>query len=278
MPMEDVVDEMKAGDIQVLPMRQSLDPAQGRDAQQYPAFEIRFAYRDRFIAQKATWWRGSWKRENVREVSQQTVSTTQFLRDQWETAKKKLNGLEYLLSVFRARNMGRLPEEQQNNYQQLAAMQAQKLNLNMSMNSVNQEKLLYDDQFRIYRDQLGSLKVAGAQAARPADGKLVQKDREIAQYEDSLATARERHKENHPDIQRLVKLLAAARTQREAMAQQPSQESGPAAKAPMSPQLERERRDLDAQIQRMQGLVQAKDLEMEDYSKQAAELDATVRT
>ena len=108
-------------------------------------------------------------------------------------------------------NMGRLPEEQQNNYQQLTALQAQKLNLNMSMNRVNQERLLYENQLRIYRGQLASLKDPNApqQAAERSDDKLADKDHEIAEYEGSLATARERYKENYPDVQRLVNLLAA---------------------------------------------------------------------
>jgi uncharacterized protein involved in exopolysaccharide biosynthesis len=278
LPMDDVIEDMKLNDIQVVPVRQSLNPGQNRDAQQYPAFEIRFAYSNRFIAQKVTTdLVARFLEENVREVSQQTVSTTQFLQDQWDSSKKKLDELEQKLSVFRARNMGRLPEEQQNNYQQLSALQAQKLNLNMSMNRVNQERLLYDSQLRIYREQLASLKEPGAQPGQPGDDKLAEKDREIAQYEDSLATARERYKENHPDVQRLLNLLAASRKQRAALLQQDPAETGAPAPPPMSPQLARERRDLETQSQKIQALIQAKDLEMGDYRKQAAQLDATVK-
>ena len=162
MPLDDVIEDMKLNDIQVLPLRQSLNAGQ-RETAQYPAFEIRFAYSERFTAQKvAADLVARFLEENVREVSQQTVSTTEFLQDRWEESKKKLDELEQRLSVFRAQNIGRLPEEQQNNYQQLAALQAQKLNLNMSMNRVNQERLLYENQVRIYRDQLASLKDTNA--------------------------------------------------------------------------------------------------------------------
>ena len=158
MPMDDVIEDMKLNDIQVLPVRQSLNAGQ-RETQQYPAFEIRFAYSERFTAQKvATDLVARFLEENVREVSQQTVSTTEFLQDRWEESKKKLDELEQRLSVFRAQNIGRLPEEQTNNYQQLAALQAAKLNLSMSLNRVNQERLLYENQLRIYRDQAASLK------------------------------------------------------------------------------------------------------------------------
>ena len=279
MPLDDVIEDMKLNDIQVLPVRQSLNEGQ-REAQQYPAFEIRFAYRDRFTAQKVTTdLVARFLEENVREVSQQTVSTTEFLQDRWQDSKKKLDELEQRLSVFRAQNIGRLPEEQQSNYQQLAALQAQKLNLSMSINRVNQERMLYENQLRIDRDQLASLKDPNApeQVAEQNDSKLADKDREIAQYEDSLATARERYKETHPDVERLVNLLASARTERQAMLkQEPAKPDRQPPRPPSAPFL-REQRELDADAERTKGLILAKGVEMEDYRKQSAQLDGIVR-
>lgn len=275
MPLEDVIDEMKQKDIQVLPVRQSFNAT--HDTSQYPAFEIRFAYGDRFIAQKVTAdLVARFLEENVREVSQQTVSTTQFLQDQWEESKKKLDELEERLSAFRARNMGRLPEEQQSNYQELTALQAQKLNLNMAMNRVNQERLLYENQLRIDRDQAASLKdpATPEQAAERNDDKLQEKDHEIAQYESSLAEARARYKETHPDVQRLISLLNAAHAQRQQILNAAKQPNDPA--PPASAQFLREQRELNAEVQRTQGLLLAKGIEMEDYRKQSAELDKTI--
>jgi len=270
-PMDDVIEIMRLHDLKVTPVAQSLNQAQNQQ-RQYPAFEIRFAYRDRFLAQKVTTdLVARFLEENVREVSQQTVSTTQFLHDQWDEVKKKLEGLEQRLSEFRTKNLGRLPEEQQNNYQQLAALETQRLNLNMSLN---------ENQLHIYRDQLAALKDPSAQeaAAQEKNDKLADKDKEIAQYEESLASARERYKETHPDVQHLVALLAAARKQREAILSQ-DQAKRPASPAPKpaNPQFVREQRELAASIEKTEGLIQAKDLEMEDYRKQAAQLDATIK-
>jgi succinoglycan biosynthesis transport protein ExoP len=223
MPLDDVIEDMKLNDIQVLPLRQSFNA--GQRETQYPAFEIRYAYSERFTAQKvATDLVARFLEENIREVSQQTVSTTQFLQDRWEESKKKLDELEQRLSIFRTQHIGRLPEEQQNNYQQLAAFRAQKLNLNLSMNRVNQERLLFENQLRILRDQLASLRDSNTpeQAAQRSDERLTEQDHEIAQYEESLATARERYKESHPDVQRLVNLLAVARGRRQAILKQDS--------------------------------------------------------
>jgi protein tyrosine kinase modulator len=281
LPIDDVIENMRLHDLKVVPVQQSLNPPQAQKPQ-YPAFEIRFAYRDRFIAQKVTTdLVARFLEENVREVSEQTVSTTQFLHDQWDDAKKKLDGIEQKLSDFRVRNIGRLPEEQQNNFQRLAALESQRLNLNLSMNRVNQEKLLEENQLQIYRGQLASLRdpAAPEAAAQQKNDKLAEKEREISQYEDSLAAARERYRETHPDVQRLVNLLAAARKQREALLkQEPAAKPEPPQPRPASAQWIREQRDLAALIERAQGLIQAKDLEMADYREQAAQLDVTIKS
>ena len=100
------------------------------------------------------------------------------------------------------------------------------------------------------------------------------KDHEIAQYEDALATARERYKENHPDVQRLVNLLAAARSQRQT---HPEARDGAspriASPRPVSAQFLREQRELEAESERTKGLILAKGVEMEDYRKQSVQLD-----
>jgi uncharacterized protein involved in exopolysaccharide biosynthesis len=278
LPIDDIIEHMRLHDLKVVPVQQSLNQAQ---KPQYPAFEIRFSYRDRFIAQRVTTdLVARFLEENVREVSQQTASTTQFLRDQWDESKKKLEAIEQRLSDFRARNIGRLPEEQQNNYTQLAALESQRLNLNLSINRVNQEKLLEENQLQIYRGQLATAKDSNAPeaAAQQKNEKLADKDREISQLENSLTTARSRYSETHPDVLRLATLVASAHMQREALIkEQQSTKPEPALQLPASPQLIREQRDLAAAIERTQGLIQAKDLEMDDYRKQAAQLDATVK-
>ena len=277
LPIDDVIEEMRRRDLKVVPIQQNLNQAQ---KPQYPAFEIRFSYRDRFTAQKETTdLVARFLAENVREVSEQTVSTTQFLRDQWDDSKKKLDAIEQKLSEFRARNIGRLPEEQQNNYQQLAALESQRLNLNLSINRVNQEKLLEENQFQIYRGQLATAKdTSTPEAAQQKNDKLSDKDHEISQLEDSLTTARARYSETHPDVQHLESLLAIARKQRDALLKEDqAAKPAPVPARPPSPQLIREQRDLAAAIERTQGLIQAKDLEMDDYRKQAAQLDSTIK-
>jgi succinoglycan biosynthesis transport protein ExoP len=280
LPLDDVIETMRTKDIKVLTVQQNL-AAQASGRNQYPAFEIRFSYNNRFVAQQVTAdLVARFLEENVRETLAGSNGTTQFLVDQRNQAKKKLDGIEQKLSEFRTRNLGRLPEEQQSNYQQLTAMNAQMLNLNTAMNRVNQEKLLYENQLRIYRERLQTLKDPNSneQAQQQRNEKLAEKDNEIAQLENLVTQARQRYTETNPDVVRFTGLLATAKKQREAIikADETKKPETPTQRAP-SPQFVREQRDMDEAIQKVQAMIQAKDLEMEDYKKQSAGLDKSIK-
>jgi succinoglycan biosynthesis transport protein ExoP len=282
LPLDDVIESMRTKDIKVLPVLQNLAAqSQGR-REQYPAFEIRFYYSNRFIAQQVTQdLVGRFLEENTRETLAGSNGATQFLVDQRDASKKKLDVIEQKLSDFRSRNLGHLPEEQQSNYQALAAMNAQMLNLNSAMNRVNQEKLIYENQLRIYRERLQTLKDPNSneQAQQQRNEKLAEKDAEISQLENLLTQARQRYTDTNPDVIRFTGLLATAKKQRETIvkAEETKKPEAPTQRAP-SPQFVREQRDMDEAIQKTQAMIQAKDLEMEDYKKQSAGLDKQIKS
>jgi len=279
LPMDDVIENMKRNDIHIVAIQQNLNSQNNR--QQYPAFEVSFSYNNRMIAQKVVQdLVAKFLEENQRETSTVTLSTTQFLRDQKEQSKKKLGDIEQRLSEFRSKNLGRLPEEQQSNYQQLTAMQTQMLNLNTAMSRVNQEKLIYEGQLRAFREQLASLKdpTVNDQVLQKKNEKLAEKDAEIAKLEDTLAAARERYTETYPDVQHLIGLLAQAKKQREVIAkEEESKKPETAPKREPSPLFVREQRQLDSEITKLVNVIAAKDLEMEEAKKQAGELQGIIK-
>jgi len=277
--LDDVIERMRRDDIKVVPVQPSL--AQSGNSRRYPTFEIRFTYSDRFVAQKvATDIVARFLEENVREVSRETVSTTEFLRDQWTAAKTKVDNLEQELSLFRARNLGRLPEEQPANNQHLAALESEKLNLNLSQNRATEERLLIENQLQIYREQLASLRDPNAHeaAVERKSGKLAEKDREIADLENQLGAARQRYTETHPDVQRIQAAIAAARAERTAILAEDEAQPAPApVERAADPQYLKEKRELTALIERTGGLAAAKALELDDYRRQSLQLDAAIQ-
>jgi uncharacterized protein involved in exopolysaccharide biosynthesis len=179
------------------------------------------------------------------------------------------------LSNFRAANLGRLPEEQTTNYQQLNSMQVQVLNLNTSMSRVNQEKLMLENQLRIFKEQYSSLKDPNSQESlvQQKNDKLAEKDKQVREMEDLLTRLREHYKDTYPDVQSAIDRLAALKKERDDLAKEDAEKKPEAVPTrAASPQYLREARDLDAAMKRIQGQIEAKDLEMQDLEKQADRL------
>ena len=157
-PMEDIVEEMKK-EIRI-------GSVTGMTAQNrgVSAFSISFSYENRIIAQKVTADLVSrFMSENTRDRTTQSVLTTQFLKDQAESAKKELEGIEDRMAKFRQVNAGRLPDQLQNNQILLNAAEARIANINANISRVSQEKMLLETELRTAKTALTSLKPASDQ-------------------------------------------------------------------------------------------------------------------
>jgi succinoglycan biosynthesis transport protein ExoP len=278
MPLEDVIDNMRLHDVVIEPV-QGVGQVNGRS--QVAAFHIGFKYNNRLVAQKvAQKLIADIMLENQKETSDVSKETSQFLRQSWDAARDKLNEFENKLSTFRQNNLGKLPEQQQSNFNQMTAIQTQLLNLNTSMGRVTQEKLVLESQQRAYKDQLTQLKdpSASEQAAQQTNEKLQEKDREIAALDTLLTSVRERYKENFPDVQNLVAKLAAAKKQREDILKEEANKKPETVVArPANPMYLAKQSDLNSAIKRLQAYMDAKDLEMQDYRKQSDQFTAQLK-
>lgn len=250
LPLEDVVENMRQHDIRIGAVTTYGNVGGSKSA--VPAFQVGFAYNNRYVAQKvASDIMARILLRNQRETTDVTIKTTTFLKQNWETAKKKLEEIEGRLSSFRQKNLGHLPEQQQSNFNQLTALQTQLLNLNTSMSRVNQEKMVMEGQIRIYKDRLNQLKDPAPQEQAPVQKseKLVEKDREVEYYDRALAAARERYRESHPDVQALLTKLNAAKKQREDIVkEEAARKPEVAAQRLPSPEVLRQQRDMEDAI------------------------------
>ena len=104
--------------------------------------------------------------ENIRNRSNRTFKTTQFMKDEVEQAKKELDAVESKLAAFRMQNNGRLPDQVQSNMQSMAALQSQVTVLDASISRANQEKLQMESTIRILQGQLTDLKKQPAARVR----------------------------------------------------------------------------------------------------------------
>jgi polysaccharide chain length determinant protein (PEP-CTERM system associated) len=266
-PIEDVIEQMNKK-IEVLPIGNA-----GGQGRQIPAFAIKFSYENRYLAQRVVQDLVTrFIDENTRSRSNASYQTTQFLKDQTELAKKELDEIEAKLTEFRMQNHGRLPDQVTSNMQQLQALQATVTYLANAMSRSEQEKLQLESSIRIYRDTMTALTKEQPELAlaQQKNERLVEVEREIQQWENMLSVLRKQYKDSFPDVQTAVNRLAVAKQRRETILREEaeSKKDAPAGPPPLNPQTQRELRDLDANIRRAQSTIEAKDLEMAEFTQQ----------
>jgi polysaccharide chain length determinant protein (PEP-CTERM system associated) len=269
LPMEDVIENMRK-DIKI----GNVLNVSNTTKDHIPAFQIQFAYIDKYKAQKVVNDLVSkFIDQNQRERSNSSLSTTSLLRDQWDLAKKELDQVESKLAEFRTRNQGRLPDEMQQNLQQVTAVQQRMSTLNSALARVSQEKLMMESQVRIYKDQLSALAKDASSAPDMSpvrSERLTEAEREVHAYESHLAMLRDHYKETYPDVQQAVALLTSAKKKRDQIAKEEEVKKPDTPQKNVKPEVIREGRDLEAAVRRVQSQIEAKDLEAEEYRKEMA--------
>jgi polysaccharide biosynthesis transport protein len=278
-PMEDIVEEVRRN-IRISDVMPSTRQSGGR-TQEIPAFQISFAYENRIIAQKVTADLVSrFITENTRERTNQSVRTTAFLSDQVEGARKHLEALDEKVAGFRQNYAGRLPEQVTHNTMQLSMLEQRVANLNAALGRVSQEKMLLEADLRSLRTQKATLAPAPEQTvARQRNHQLDQIDNDILRLEATLASLRERFTDKHPDVQRVTTQLNVARKMREKVAskeEEPQVFDGLSARR-ADPLFEREGRQIDAAMERLEAQLKAKAAEADGYQKDVAATERQIR-
>ena len=269
-PLEDVIEEMRS-DIRI----SQVENLQLSNKAQYSAFRIAFQYSNRNLAQKVTQElvRG-FIDENLRTLSGQSTATTEFLKDEWEAAKKRLDDLENKLTQFRLQNSGRLPEQLQSNLTTLRTLEQQLSGINEAISRIGQEKLLLESQIHIYREQLQSLTAGGDQPLSVAakNQRLVELEHEIVTQETSVSSLKERYKQTHPDVKAAEAQLAMLRGRRDAFLKEEEEKKSEPAPPKKSPSRVQGGPQLEAQISALQSQIQARNLELEERVKSQKQL------
>jgi succinoglycan biosynthesis transport protein ExoP len=279
-PMEDVVEEMKK-DIRIGNVTNMTASNRG-----VSAFSISFSYDNRINAQKVTADLVSrFMSENTRDRTTASVLTTQFLKDQAESAKKELEAIEDRLAKFRQVNAGRLPDQLQNNQILLNAAEARIANINGNISRVGQEKMLLETELRSAKTALAALKPAAEQAAtmQVKSEKLTQIEQQISQSEQLLANLKEHYKDSYPDVRRMETQLASLKKIREKLIQEDQETKKVEAAKPVKevkrfdPEYARNSQNLQAVIERLEAQIKLTDLQTEEYVKEMHNAEQNVK-
>lgn len=253
MPIEDVIDKMRAS-IHISEPRL----IRSRRGQSLTAVEISFAYENRHLAQRVTEELAArFISMSTRERSAESVMTAQFLRDQWEAAKRDLDEVQRKLTEFRVRHAGRLPDQWSANVQRLAAMETRVATLNGEISRLEQEKLVLQSRIRVLEDRISEIKrsAAGGGRAAEVDPEIQALERQLEAGEKSLLALLQVYTPSHPDVVRARAMVEAVRRQldaRRAARQQQTpevaEEELPAAARAEIDKLQMEIRNLQIQV------------------------------
>lgn len=276
MPIEDVIEMMKKN-ILILPVA---SPTGTTD--RIPAFGVSFSYENRLMAQRVVQDLVSrFIDENIRNRSNATFQTTQFMKDQLDDAKKELNAAEDSLAAFRMQNNGKLPDQVESNMRQLAALQAQATYLSSRISAANQEKLQMESNIRIFKDQLGNLSKDASQSQNVVERKserVLEAERDVANWEGQLAVLRQHYKDTFPDVQNAIARVDGARKKLESVqAEEAAKKVETPANTTGTQQAVREGRDLDASIRRFQSAIEARDLDLQDSTKELKRVNDAIK-
>jgi polysaccharide chain length determinant protein (PEP-CTERM system associated) len=266
-PIEDIVEDMRKK-INVNPV--VVNSAGGRTS--VPAFAVSFSYEDRILAQRVVQDLTSrFIDESVRNRSDATFMTAQFLKDAADAAKKELDAVENKLQEFRMQNNGRLPDQVESNMHQLSALNSQVAFLESQINRAQSDRLKYQSELNILRERVTALKKEPELIVIPIQRseKLVEIEREVQFWEQKLSAARQAFTESHPDVQNYLGRLEAAKKKRDEIVKE--EDAKKAAAQPVKPvnqMLVRETRDVEEQMQRIQASIASLDTQIEQYSKE----------
>src|SRR5258708_4634276 len=266
-PIEDIVEDMRKK-INVNPV--VVNSAAGRTS--VPAFAVSFSYEDRILAQRVVQDLTSrFIDESVRNRSDATFMTAQFLKDAADSAKKELDAVENKLQEFRMQNNGRLPDQVEANMHQLTALNSQVAFLESQINRAQSDRLKYQSELNILRERVTALKKEPELIIIPTQRseKLVEIEREVQFWEQKLSAARQRFTETHPDAQNFLGPREAAKKKRDEIVKEEDARkvAAPAVK-PINQMLLRETRDVEEQMQRIQASIASLDTQIEQYSKE----------
>jgi len=272
MPMEDVTELM----------RRNIDISQprvvrGRRGDSLTAFEISFAYENRHLAQKVTEELASrFISMSTRERTAESIMTAQFLRDQWEAAKRNLQEIEQKLTDFRVKHAGQLPDQWNANVQRLSAMEARIAGLNGEISRLTQQKMVLESRIRVLRDRIEDIKQRASQPGGVEDPELALLEKRVEAAENGLASLLQVYTPNHPDVVRAQALLQNLRKQlEERRSRRAEMTETEAANLPPSAQAEIEK--IQMQIKELELQIQAADLQIEANQKEVQRLDTGIR-
>ena len=173
---------------------------------------------------------GFYIEENLKARERQAIGTAEFLKVQLEETKKRLDVQEQLVSTFKRRHLGELPQQMETNLATLERLHAQ-----LRVNADNQTRVA--ERRQTMSSQLAEAELLLVTPGTVGPTGLVSpgspEAARLAQMKQDLARLRTQFSERYPDVVQLAAQVAALeRELAEAQSSEPKTEEKPGASQP----------------------------------------------
>jgi polysaccharide chain length determinant protein (PEP-CTERM system associated) len=194
-PMEELVERLRKS-ITVTP----LSPMDGIRSAELPGFSVDVTMGEARLAQQiCTEITAMFMEHNLHARQQQAEDTTQFLAQQLEEAKVKLNDQDAKLAAFQSRYIGELPEDEKTNLTLLMGMNPRVEAATQALNQAQQDKA--------FTESLLSQQLTASKSSMESKDFLTP-EQQLQDLQNKLHSLQGHYTENHPDIVRLKSDIA----------------------------------------------------------------------
>jgi polysaccharide chain length determinant protein (PEP-CTERM system associated) len=139
--------------------------------------------------------------ENLHVRQQHSEDTTQFLEQQLTDAKAKLDEQDAKLAAFQSRNLGSLPDDEKSNLNLLTGLTSQLDAATQTLARAQQDKS--------FAESMLTQQVATWQSSAQGGGNPETMDQQLSAMQNELARLEARYTEDHPDVVKAKKDVAA---------------------------------------------------------------------
>ena len=269
-PMEDVLNKMRTTAIGI-----HVSTGVASSGKGMPAMQISFAYSNPYLARDVCQdIVGRFMSENSQTTMESQEQAQQFLKDQFDRAKRDLDAIEQKLTDYRSKNAGRLPEEMDTNVSQMNALEGRLSSLTEAQSRNSEQRMLIDSELHTAKDRLASIRTGGSPQAQARSEKLIALDHEIETLENNIASMKDRYTDSYPDLQAARDQLGQLKRQREEAANEKPAKTEAAIE---SPAITRERLDAQGAVEQLQAQLKANGLEAQQLSGQLASVNNALR-
>jgi polysaccharide biosynthesis transport protein len=172
------------------------------DDRKLSAFNIYYSSGDAQLAQKTTSELADlFIRENLEARQEQSESTTKFLGDQLEEARKNLEEQDARVREFKDRHPGELPSQMQANLQIMGSVQTQLQAEQDALSRAQQQQTYLESLLTQYRTLDKSGKGEGSAG-------IAAIDKQLDALKSQLADLLSRYTDKHPDVRKLKQQIA----------------------------------------------------------------------